>query len=52
MQTIMEPIFDVAYLVSVITIGIKMIRRTGGPSPIRRCPGEFIGTSRSPCWVC
>ena len=30
MQAIMEPIFDVAYLVSVITIGIKMIRRSGG----------------------
>lgn len=32
MQAIMEPIFDVAYLVSVITIGIKMIRRSGGKS--------------------
>ena len=30
MQAIMEPIFDVAYLVSVITIGIKMIRRSQG----------------------
>lgn len=30
MQAIMEPIFDVAYLVSVITIGSKMIRRTQG----------------------
>ncbi len=29
MQAIMEPIFDVAYLVSVITIGFKMIRRSG-----------------------
>lgn len=33
MQAIMEPIFDVAYLVSVITIGIKMIRRSGGQVP-------------------
>lgn len=32
MQAIMEPIFDVAYLVSVITIGIKMIRKSGGKS--------------------
>ena len=32
MQAIMEPIFDVAYLVSVITIGIKMIRRSVGKS--------------------
>ena len=57
MQAIMETSFDIVYLVTVLTLGIKMLRQCGGRAQFRlfgamavvlgagdafhRCPGRW-----------